>query len=100
MCILAAFVTLAAINFIFVSLQSPHVGLTFVLQSVHESLPVVREVSDVTDTTHKCVAAHYVAQGRTGADVSGTYVFKFDNSGSIVEIVAYQDSDEEEYLEA
>eukprot|EP00775_Hariotina_reticulata_P001247 gene1247-1587_t len=69
-------------------------------QSVHESLPVVREVSDVTDTTHKCVAAHYVAQGTAGADVSGTYVFKFDDAGLIIEIVAYQDSDEEEFLEA
>lgn len=69
------------------------------LQSVHESLPNLVEVSDVVDTAHNCVAAHWVAQSKSG-EVTGTYVFKFDANCMIEEVLAYQDSAEEEYLEA
>lgn len=67
-------------------------------QSVHESLANLVEVSDVVDTAHNCVAAHWVAQGKAG-DVTGTYVFKFDANCMIEEVLAYEDSDEEEFLE-
>lgn len=69
------------------------------MQSVHESLPNLVEVSDVADTAHNCVAAHWVAKTESG-QVTGTYVFKFDGAGMIEEITSYKDSDEEEFLDA
>lgn len=69
------------------------------VQAVHEKLPHLVEVSEVTDLEHNCVAAHWVAHEAT-EDVSGTYIFRFDDTGMIAEITVYADDDEEEYPEA
>lgn len=69
------------------------------MQAVHEQLPHLVEVSEVLDTAHNCVAAHWVAH-ETSEDTSGTYLFRFDGDGNIEVITAYKDSDEEEYPEA
>lgn len=69
------------------------------MQAVHEKLPHLVEVSEVTDAAHNCVAAHWVAH-EASEEISGTYIFKFNDDGMIEEITAYQDSSEEEYPEA
>ncbi len=69
------------------------------MQAVHEKLPHLLEVSEVTDSAHNCVAAHWVAH-EASEQVSGTYIFKFNEDGLIEEVTAYQDGDEAEYPEA
>jgi hypothetical protein len=66
---------------------------------VHEVLPTLVEAADVADTVHHAVAAHWVAKP-SGKGVTGTYVFKFDNNGMIIEITSYPDAPEDEYLDA
>lgn len=64
-------------------------------------LPQLVEAADVTDAAHHAVAAHWVADPATGGEATtGTYVFKFDSQGLIIEITAYPDAPEDEYLEA
>lgn len=72
------------------------------LQSVHEQKPKLVEAADVTDTAHHAVAAHWVAKSTTGDDepTAGTYVFRFDEQGLIIEITSYPDAAEDEFLEA
>ena len=69
---------------------------------MHEVLPKLVEAADVVDAAHHAVAAHWVAQSSTGKDdaAAGTYVFKFDNQGLIIEITSYPDAAEDEFLEA
>lgn len=70
-------------------------------QSVHEVLPKLVEAADVADAAHHAVAAHWVAKAPPGKEqISGTYVFKFNEQGLITEITAYSDAAEDEFLEA
>jgi hypothetical protein len=70
-------------------------------QSVHEVLPKLVEAADVADTAHHAVAAHWVAKpSGKGETAAGTYVFKFDDNGMIIEITSYPDAPEDEYLDA
>lgn len=72
------------------------------MQSVHDVLPRLVEASDVADAAHNAVAAHWVAKPADGKgdSAAGTYVFKFDSQGLIIEITSYPDAPEDEYLEA
>jgi hypothetical protein len=71
------------------------------MQSVHEVLPKLVEAADVADTAHHAVAAHWVAKpSGKGETAAGTYVFKFDDNGMIIEITSYPDAPEDEYLDA
>lgn len=83
-----------------------HILLTHThTQAVHEVLPKLVEVGDVADAKHATVAAHWVAKpessGNKGQEAAaGTYVFKFDSDGLILEITSYPDSAEDEFLDA
>jgi hypothetical protein len=72
------------------------------LQMVHEVMPKLVEAADVADPVHAMVAAHWVAQPTSGKGdaAAGTYVFKFDKNGLILEITSYPDAAEDEYLDA
>lgn len=69
---------------------------------MHEVLPQLVEASDVADAAHHAVAAHWVAQPTTdkGEAAAGTYIFKFDKQGLIIEILSYPDAPEDEYVDA
>lgn len=71
------------------------------VQRVHEVMPKLVEAADVADPAHHAVAAHWVSKSPAGGEAAaGTYVFKFDQQGLIIEITSYPDAAEDEFLEA